>query len=337
VFVDHLSFERRDPHDPVWRPYAQFVRSFLLPLLAHKHTALLPRLFFQEGSGGLELEEAARLLPRSARLRSPGRSLVTVPLLLSRVAQRMGHRLYAPRSVDEGQARFILTRLFGRLEKQLRELAPPVAQSWWSAYPERSHSADYQAAKQRMVADIVARRHPGRVLDVGCNVGEYAHIAARGGAAVVAIDRDSAALDRCWRGARANGLDILPLCVDIASPPGGAGWLNQEHLGFLDRAHGQFDMVLALAVVHHLVVDAGAPLTAVMRLLSELTRDVAVVEFVARSDDCCRSIIRGRPDAGVELTHQAFEVAARCWFTIESVEKIGESARVLYVLRTRGG
>jgi hypothetical protein len=32
VFVDLLSFERRDPRDPVWKPYAQFARAFLLPL-----------------------------------------------------------------------------------------------------------------------------------------------------------------------------------------------------------------------------------------------------------------------------------------------------------------
>src|SRR5688572_14089824 len=30
VFVDLLYFERREPRDPVWKPYAQFVRVFLL-------------------------------------------------------------------------------------------------------------------------------------------------------------------------------------------------------------------------------------------------------------------------------------------------------------------
>jgi len=30
-------FERRDAGDPTWLPYAQFVRTFLLPLLANRH------------------------------------------------------------------------------------------------------------------------------------------------------------------------------------------------------------------------------------------------------------------------------------------------------------
>jgi hypothetical protein len=37
VFVDWLSFERRDRRDPTWPPYAQFVRTFVLPLLINKH------------------------------------------------------------------------------------------------------------------------------------------------------------------------------------------------------------------------------------------------------------------------------------------------------------
>src|SRR5271155_2224844 len=33
VFVDVLSFERTRPGDALWLPYAQFVRTFLLPLI----------------------------------------------------------------------------------------------------------------------------------------------------------------------------------------------------------------------------------------------------------------------------------------------------------------
>src|SRR5665213_3518505 len=33
IFVDILSFERRDPRSSIWLPYGQYVRTFLLPLL----------------------------------------------------------------------------------------------------------------------------------------------------------------------------------------------------------------------------------------------------------------------------------------------------------------
>jgi len=35
VFVDVLSFEKRELSSPIWIAYAQFVRTFLLPLAAH--------------------------------------------------------------------------------------------------------------------------------------------------------------------------------------------------------------------------------------------------------------------------------------------------------------
>src|SRR5918911_1329601 len=40
VFIDLLSFERRDPSDQTWLAYAQFSRTFLLPLLVNKHFGL---------------------------------------------------------------------------------------------------------------------------------------------------------------------------------------------------------------------------------------------------------------------------------------------------------
>ena len=36
VFTDVLSIEPRDAHDPLWVPYAQFIRTFLLPLALNK-------------------------------------------------------------------------------------------------------------------------------------------------------------------------------------------------------------------------------------------------------------------------------------------------------------
>src|SRR5438477_6978169 len=37
VFIDVSSFRPRAAGDPMWRPYGQFVRTFLLPLLVNQH------------------------------------------------------------------------------------------------------------------------------------------------------------------------------------------------------------------------------------------------------------------------------------------------------------
>jgi len=67
VFVDVLSFEARNPNDPIWLPYAQFVRTFLLPLALSKRLDLPIDQVFQTRRDGIEPDEAYRWLPKSLR------------------------------------------------------------------------------------------------------------------------------------------------------------------------------------------------------------------------------------------------------------------------------
>ncbi len=51
IFVDILSFERRDPQSSIWLAFGQYVRTFLLPLLMNKMLAwpLALSLFKRDG------------------------------------------------------------------------------------------------------------------------------------------------------------------------------------------------------------------------------------------------------------------------------------------------
>jgi hypothetical protein len=61
-------------------------------------------------------------------------------------------------------------------------------------------------------------------------------MAARTGAAVVAIDTDPVVVGSIWRRAHAENRDVLPLVVDLTRPTPAMGWRNQECTSFLDRA-----------------------------------------------------------------------------------------------------
>jgi hypothetical protein len=62
VFVDVLSFERRDPGDALWSAYAQFVRAFLLPLMANRYSLACLDQIWLAGRDGLEPEQVYRAL-----------------------------------------------------------------------------------------------------------------------------------------------------------------------------------------------------------------------------------------------------------------------------------
>jgi len=138
-----------------------------------------------------------------------------------------------------------------------------------------------------------------------------------------------------WRRAHAQSLDVLPLVVDLTRPTPAIGWRNQECDSFLQRAHGHFDMVMMLAVLHHMLVTERVPLEELLGLAAELTRDYLLIEFVAPADPMFQRIVRGREALYDHLTFERFEAAAAVHFELVKSLKIEGLHRCLYLFRLR--
>ncbi len=339
VFIDLLSFERRDPADPTWVPYGQFVRTFLLPLLANLRFGLpLDQLLFTRRDG-LEPEEVYRWASALQRI-SPGfLSLVSLPTwLASRHSQDDASIYRKKRLANPEKARFILETLINSTRRSLDRLRPKAGKtSVWSDYMEsnNNYTSAHFAAKKGFVEEALATARCRNVLDVGCNTGFFSSLAARAGASVVAIDYDPVVVGEVWRQSRAEKLDILPLVVNLTRPTPGTGWLNREWSGFLDRARGRFDMVFMLAVIHHMLVTERVPLRDIIQLASELTTDALVVEFIAPDDSMFRRLTRGRDELHKDLTPALFEETCRPYFEIARTQHLENTSRWLYLLRRK--
>ena len=341
VFVDLLSFERRTEGDPTWLSYAQFVRTFLLPLLGDKRRGLPLAQALLSRRDGLEPEEVYRLLGPIDRIRPPFLSLVSIPKWLGKTGNASGDSLYRKKVLaDNDKARFILRSLLRGLGRGLRRAEPASKNtSMWSSYMHGGNSySDAQfAAKQAFVEQVLKEHRPRRVLDAGCNTGHFSALAAGLGASVVAIDRDPAVVGETWRMARSRRLDILPLVVDLCRPTPATGWRNRECASFLDRARGAFDAVLMLAVVHHMLVTERVPLEWILELAAELTTSLLVIEFVPRDDPMFRMLVRGRDELHRDLTPEAFETACRKRFDLIRSVRLEGSGRIVYAWRRTGG
>ena len=336
TFVDVLSFERRQPGDPTWLPYAQFVRTFLLPLLANKYYGLPLDQILTMRRDGLEPEEVYRWANPLQRLRPPFLSLVSMPTWLARGHNQDDNSIYRPRLMQNTEkARFILESLFRGLRRALRSLKPAANKSsHWSDYmATNDYTTDHFAAKHDFVQGVVAEFRPRSVLDVGCNTGHFSIIAAQSGASVVAIDYDPAVLGGLWRKAREEKLNILPLSVNLTWPTPGIGWRNEECPSFLERARGKFDAVFMLAVIHHMLVTERVPLADIMESASELTTSIAVIEFIAPEDRMFRRLTRGRDQLHCDLTAGLFENVCKRYFDIVKVQHLEGSTRWLYLLK----
>ena len=337
VFVDWLSFERRDPSDPTWLPYAQFVRTFLLPLLVSKHFNLRFDQFLIANRDGLEPEQVYRLGGPMRRLLPPMLTLVSLPTWLGSSGASDAKTYQPRRAASAEKAAFILRHLFKGLRRKLAQVAPKEGKSsTWSDYMSQNrYTEDYFPLKQSFVEGVIDQFGASRVLDVGCNVGFFSELAARRGASVVGIDYDPVVVGQVWRRARAESLDILPLVVNLARPTPNTGWLNQECASFLDRARGSFDLVFMLAVIHHMLVTERIPLKSILTLAAELTTRLLVIEYVPQDDQMFRRLTRGRDHLHADFTRENFEAACNELFEIVRGEPLGASGRWLYLLRKR--
>jgi SAM-dependent methyltransferase len=339
VFVDMLSFEQRDARDPSWVPYAQFVRTFLNPLLANRCFGVGLDQLLLSRRDGLEPDELYRWASPLQRFRAPFLSLVSIPTWLGKRRDQDDSSIYRQRLTDSPEkAAFILESILKGLRRQVSKAAPTAGRtSTWSAYlaSNNNYSSEHFTAKQAFVDAALAQHRPLRVLDIGCNTGLFSASAARSGASVVAIDSDPVVVGETWRRARTDALDILPLVVNLTRPTPAAGWRNREFPSFLQRASGSFDMVMMLAVLHHMLVTERIPLEEIADLAAELTTQTLIIEFIGPEDSMFKRLTRGRDHLFRDLTTASFEAAFGKYFAVERREHQPGTFRWLYALRKR--
>ncbi len=329
VFVDVLSFEQRERESPLWLAYAQFVRTFLLPLAAYMHLGW-PLSASLDKRDGYEPADLHRHLSLGKRWKSPLRSLITLPRLLEgRLPGKSPALMRQPPQVAEQTLR----RTLRSLRRALERLKPAPIKSRWSGYA--THAPHYSGAdhtrKEAFVRRALSVAGPARVLDLGANTGRYSRLAAAAGAEVVAWDTDAAASELSWQEARLKGERILPLVADVARPTPAVGWRNSESAGLLERAYGAFDCVMMLGLFHHLLLMDQIPLRAVIELLRDLTSRWAIVEWIPAEDIQFVELCRGRQKLYGHLNEELLRRELGDVFTPRLEERL-ENGRTLWLL-----
>ena len=80
------------------------------------------------------------------------------------------------------------------------------------------------------------------------------------GVPCVCFDRDPVCVNENYRKSRALAdRYMLPLVMDLTNPSPGLGFESRERLSFQER--GRPDLVLALALLHHLRITGNIPLS----------------------------------------------------------------------------
>jgi SAM-dependent methyltransferase len=335
VFVDLLSFEKREAGDPMWPAEGQYLRMFLLPLLAEKRYGLSFGQVLSLQRDGMVPDVLYRMSSWIGRLSPTFARYVSLPVWLAHYGDDPA--VYSARKLKrDDQAVFVLERTLARLQRSTRRVSPRDAKgSHWSRYmTDKSYSDNEFTQKEAFVRGAIAKAQPKYVLDIGANTGHFSLMAAEAGARVVAIDSDAESVGSIWRISHERQLDVLPLVQNIAEPSPGTGWENGETLPFLQRIEGRFDLVLMLAVIHHLILTNGIPIEKVLELAAKITCRYAIIEYVGAEDPMRLRLSRGRDSINREITLDRFEAACAKHFQTVSSERIGSSERWMYFLES---
>jgi ribosomal protein L11 methylase PrmA len=333
ILFDTTSFEILRDGQP-WVAYRQFCQHFLAPLalMAYRDVrlGLLSRIHLE----GVPLDLAVELLP-SRTVAKPG---LAMHLRMHAKSQRK-HEADDDSSKPGRTRAFSLQAFRGLLDslrKAIEGLPEPSGDSTWSGYyAETDHYADEALeAKVRLVDGWIGERAPATVWDLGANTGRFARLATARGIDAIAFDLDPFCVDMAYREAvREDDRHLLPLVMDLANPSPGLGWANEERETLAER--GPADLVLALALVHHLAIGHNVPLPMIVERLAALGRE-AIVEFVPKDDPKVRQLLHSREDVFDGYTEEAFAAALGSAFPAVRREALPGSGRALY-LGTRDG
>jgi hypothetical protein len=123
------------------------------------------------------------------------------------------------------------------------------------------------------------------------------------------------------------------MVFNVADPSPNQGWRGTERKS-LD-ARSRPDLILALALIHHLVITANLPLAEVIAWLAGLGSEL-VIEFVTRDDPMVQHLLRNKQQTYDDYTAENFERCLGDAFQIGRSTELPSARRRIYHAVPRG-
>ncbi len=323
VFIDTLSFEKYEENS-AWKAFGQFTKHFLGPLVLMKYTSNELNKILKNYIDGVPVDILSKLLPI--------RSYFNINVLLSiHLQARYIKRAEKNASLIQ-QPNISIKRLEAmllQLKQFIEGLNPKKASHWFDYYDTNTYLQNEDLQKKQLIELAINEYKPENVWDLGCNTGVYSILAAKANANVMAIDSDHDSVNGLYDFVNKNQLNILPLVMDFSNPSPSLGWAENERKSFSNR--GPSEMVLALALIHHLRITAGIPFIEIAKWLNTLVAKVLVIEYIPKTDSQVSRLLLNREDVFDDYTLQEFENIFSSFFKLVSKELITKSGRLIFI------
>jgi hypothetical protein len=330
MLIDTLSFAKYIEGEP-WAAYGQFCRHFLAPLALMSYRDVRLSRMLQLYIDGIPLDLASGLLPFLSYFNIP---ILTNIHLHAKSRERYARTDTAKAAIKGRLNKFGMLAVIDGLETALDELKwRPGGTEWADYYDNTNYSTGSFEDKKKTVSEMLdsAGIKGGTAWDLGANEGVFSRIAAERGLYTVSFDIDRSAVEKNYINAKKRGeTGILPLFADMTNPSPGIGWMNEERKSLLSR--GPADLVLALALIHHLAISNNAPLGRIAEFFRACGRYL-ITEFVPKEDSQAQRLLASRKNIFDAYNGENFKKEFSAYYEIMGAEKVKGSARTIYLMR----
>lgn len=288
IWVDLGSIQPA-AEDSLWIRSSEFIRFFLYPLrlYAAGHGQIV-RSCISGTTEGIDMRVMLGL--SGLRYALPASLKWHLQRVAKPVVSSLRRKWSKSNSSSVSQGKLVTKqqrmKYLNQLSDEINCIKMPSERTAWSHYYENNYpdfsDTSKWTDKHHSFAKILELSCPATILDIGANTGWYSEFAAKKGIKVVATDVDDVCVDRMYNRLSNSEICLLPAVLDIRNPTPAKGLNYRQWPSAVSRF--QVDLVVALALVHHLVFKHWLEFGQIVAALSAFSRDCLIIEFVGRND-----------------------------------------------------
>ena len=186
--------------------------------------------------------------------------------------------------------------------------------------------------KEEIVKKWLEQTKPLSVVDLGANTGRFSFLAASYTKRVVALESDDICVDIMERQIKKQKLThVNVLMQELAETSPQLGVNEKEVSSIFTRAKSE--MVMALAIEHHLHLTNLISLSQIAEMFSLFSSKYLITEFIPANDSKVQLLIKNRNKDLSAYTIEAYKTALEKYFNIIEETKLDGSERILILLQ----
>lgn len=288
IFIDTLSIVKYKEGD-YWIPYRQFCEGFMNPLILQAKKNLFFNDFYRGNLNGINTNDLKELLS-FINFFSP--SIFFHVFLQNYLNQRSFDKEYKKIKTKFNKNSYIT--LIQNCKNLISKLYYKKKTFWTEYHAIKPYSNQANNSKKKIVAEYISKNKPNKVVDLGCNNGEYSFISLENGASqVLGYEIDQNLVNESYKYAKGKNLNFIPIVFDALNPSTNSGWNENERQGFSKRAKA--DITLSLAFIHHICIANNVPLDYFLDFMINISPK-GLLEFVPKEDPMVQKMIKFKGD-----------------------------------------